>query len=149
MRPAIVVLLLLVVFEARRVEGACSLSVTSVSFGAYDVYAVAPSDSTGTITYRCTGGSDKDIRISISQGSSSMFAPRTLQRGGEALGYNLFRDSAFSQIWGDDTGGTSTYFIHNPPNNKDVVLTVFARIPAGQDVPVGSYSDTVVVTLDY
>ncbi|MBK5297737.1 MAG: spore coat protein U domain-containing protein [Vicinamibacteria bacterium] len=52
-------------------------------------------------------------------------------------------------MWGDGTGGTTTYFENNPPNNKDVVLTVYGRITAGQDVGVGSYTDTVVVTLEY
>ena len=63
--------------------------------------------------------------------------------------YNLFLNAAFTQIWGDGTGGTSTYFLHNPPNKKDVPVTVFSRIPAGQDVAVGGYGDTVVVTLEY
>ena len=47
------------------------------------------------------------------------------------------------------SGGTTIYFENNPPNNQDVMLIVFGRITAGQDVGVGSYTDTVVVTLEY
>jgi spore coat protein U-like protein len=129
-------------------RAACSLTVGGIAFGVYDVYQVAPTDSTGTITYRC-GNTDKDIRISISRGSSPTFAPRELRSGSEMLAYNLFLDAAFTQIWGDGTGGTGTYFIHNPRNNVDIDLTVFSRLPPGQDVAPGGYSDTVVVTLDY
>lgn len=129
-------------------EGACTLSVTSVAFGTYDVFQTSPTDSTGTITYRC-GNSDKDIRITISDGSSGSMAERTLRNGSEALGYNLFATAGFGQVWGDGTGGTWTYFEHNPPNTTNVVLTVYGRIPSGQDVGVGTYSDTVVVTLEY
>ena len=131
---------------AERAEAACTLSATAVAFGTYDVFQAGPTDSTGTITYRC-GNSDHDIRIAISAGSGT-FSNRTLKRVSENLVYNLFY-GGFTQVWGDGTGGTTTYFENNPPNNKDVVLTVYGRITAGQDVSVGNYTDTVVVTLEY
>lgn len=130
-----------------KADAACTLSATAVAFGTYDVFQAGPADSTGTITYRC-GNSDHDIRIAVSAGTSGTFANRTLQTGSENLLYNLFY-GGFTQVWGDGSGGTTTYFEHNPPNNKDVVLTVYGRIAAGQDVGVGSYADTVVVTLEY
>jgi spore coat protein U-like protein len=65
------------------------------------------------------------------------------------LEYNLYRDAAFSAIWGDGTSGTTTYTIRNPPNNQDVVLTVYGRVPALQDVATGSYADAVIVTINF
>jgi spore coat protein U-like protein len=138
----------LVAGGATGVEAACTISATGVSFGAYDVYNVSSTDSTGSVTYRC-GNTDKDITITISKGSSSTFSPRTLKKVSESLNYNLFRDAGYTLIWGDGTLGTSTYFLRNPPNNTDVVLTVYARTPAAQDVSAGSYSDSVVVTIEY
>lgn len=132
---------------ARQAEAACTLSATAVAFGTYDVFQVSPTDSTGTVTYRC-GNNDHGIRIAISAGASGTFVDRTLRNGAESLVYNLFY-GGFTQVWGDGTGGTATYVEHNPPNNKDVVLTVYGRITAAQDVAVGNYSDTVVVTLEY
>jgi spore coat protein U-like protein len=133
---------------AERSEGACTVSATPVAFGTYNVFTTAPTDSTGTVTYRC-GPGDHHITITISRGSSATFTPRTLRNGTAQLQYNLFRDAAFTTIWGDGTGGTGTYFIVNPPNNRNVVLTVYARVPAEQDVPVGAYTDAVVVTVEY
>lgn len=133
--------------SAQQAEAACTLSATAVAFGTYDVFQASPTDSTGTITYRC-GNNDHGIRIAISTGTGGTFVNRTLKSGGENLLYNLFY-GGFTQVWGDGSGGTATYFEHNPPNNKDVVLTVYARITAAQDVAVGSYTDTVVVTLEY
>lgn len=133
---------------ATTVEAACTLSASAVGFGTYDVFQAGPTDSTGTITFRC-GNGDKDIRIAISKGLSTTFSPRTLVSGAERLTYNIFFDASYTQIWGDDTGGTTTYLNHNPQNNRDTVLTMYARIPAGQDIGVGSYTDTVVVTLEY
>ncbi len=131
-----------------RAEAACTLSATAVSFGVYDVFQVSPTDSTGSITYRCAP-QDKNITITISQGSSATFTPRALRNGVDVLDYNLFTTAGFAEVWGDGTGGTQTYFVKNAPNNQDTVLTVYARIPAGQDARAGTYGDSVVVTLEY
>jgi spore coat protein U-like protein len=138
---------LCVVLGSAPVEAACTLSATPMAFGAYNVFQAGPDDSTGSITYRCSIG-DRNIRISISAGASGTFADRTLKDGTETLQYNLFY-GGFTQVWGDGSGGTTAYFENNPPNNKDVVLTVYGRITAGQDVAIGNYTDTVVVTLNY
>ena len=134
--------------RASPAEAACTVSASAVSFGTYDVFQTAPSDSTGTITYRC-GNTDKNIRITVSPGSSNTFAPRTLRWGNEVLTYNLFSDASRTQVWGDGTGGTWSYAMFNPPNNQDIVLTVYGRVPAAQDAAVGSYTDSVVVTVEY
>ncbi len=148
MNRAWTLLVVLALFSgARQADAACTLSATAVAFGTYDVFQATPTDSTGTITYRC-GNSDHNIRIAISAGSSGSFTNRTLKRGTESLLYNLFY-GGFTLVWGDGSGGTTTYFENNPPNNKDVVLTVYGRITAAQDVAIGSYADTVVVTLEY
>ena len=135
------------VAAAGRAEAACTVSTTSAIFGTYDVFNPSANASTATITYRC--GGDKDILITLSKGSSSTFTPRTLRNGTEVLQYNLYRDAAFSTIWGDGTSGTTTYTIKNPPNNQDVVLTVYGSIPAQQDVAVGSYADALTVTINF
>jgi spore coat protein U-like protein len=136
------------VAAAGRAEAACTVSTTSANFGTYDVFSPSANASTATITYRC-GAADHDILITLSKGSSSTFTPRTLTNGTEVLQYNLYRDAAFSSIWGDGTSGTTTYTIKNPPKSQDVVLTVYGRIPAQQDVAVGSYADALIVTINF
>jgi spore coat protein U-like protein len=141
-------IVLMLLCGASRLEAACTVSATAVSFGTYDVFVTTPNTSTGTITYHC-GNKDRNIQIAISKGSSTTFSPRTLRNGAETLAYNLYRDAAFSVILGDGTGGTGVFADANPPNNLDVNLTVYGRIPAQQDVSVGSYSDTVIVTISF
>ena len=101
---------------ASRADAACTLSASGVAFGIYNVFDTSPTDSTGSITYRCDN-TDKDITITISRGSSPTFAPRTLMQGSEPLSYNLFRDSGSTLIWGDGSSGTSTYFIKRMPRS--------------------------------
>jgi spore coat protein U-like protein len=139
---------LAMVGTANLAEGACTITTTSVSFGPYDPLGASPNDSTGTLTYRC-GPMDENIKIELGPGSADSFNPRKLFKGSEALSYNLYRDAARSVIWGDGTGGTSFYFVADPPNNKNVTLTIYARVPAGQDISAGDYTDNVVAVIDF
>lgn len=132
-------------------RAACTISSTGVSFGAYDVFQASPADSTGTITYRC-GNSDHNIFITLSPGSSGTYTARTMPivgGGSDQLSYNLYFDATRATVWGDGTGGSTYYTRANPPNNTDVVLTVYGRITAGQDVSVGNYADTVIATINF
>jgi spore coat protein U-like protein len=132
----------------RPVEGACTITTTPVGFGLYDPFAAGHNDSTGTLTYRC-GPPDKNVTIMLGTGAAGTFNQRKLFKGTEPLSYNLYRDAARSMAWGDGTGGTSFYSVADPPNNQNVALTIYARIPAGQDISAGSYTDSVSVVINF
>ena len=103
-----------------------------------------PAGPVGYIT-QALGGS---YTIQLSKGTSSTYAPRVLTNGGSTLAYNLYTSNARNQVWGDGTGGSQTVtsnFI--ALLSLDQTTTVYGRIPAGQNVPPGSYSDTVLVTV--
>lgn len=122
--------------------------VTSAAFGSYDVLSPSPLDTVASVTYKCLVS--LSVTIDLSTGTSGTYASRTLTRtgGGGTLTYNLYFDAAHQTIWGNGAGGT----VHYGPFLgvlSDVVLPVFGRIPAGQDIQVGSYSDVIVVTLNY
>jgi spore coat protein U-like protein len=141
---------------AGRAEGAphCAVSTTSVSFGSYDVFSTTATDSTGTLSYRCTGNTPL-LQITLTTGSSATFNPRTLsngrngRNGPDPLTYNLYTDAARTSIWGDGTGSTSSYRQFAPPNGKTVTVTVYGRIPAAQDVSAGSYADTITAIINF
>lgn len=124
----------------------CSISVSGVNFGGYDVFAAAPTDSVGQVTLVCL--LDDNVSVTISKGSSNSFTSRAMQNGTERLSYNLYRDAARTSVWGDGSNGTSSYVVPfvlltNTP------LPVYGRIPPGQDVRTGSYSDTVTVVVNF
>jgi spore coat protein U-like protein len=145
----IAALVLGLVCAAAAAEAAqCTVSTSSVNFGTYDVFDTQPNDSTGTITLNCNGGA-RHVAITISRGSTPSYAARFMNRFFELLFYNLYQDASRTVIWGDGSGGSQMEIVADPPNNRDMPLTVFARIPAGQDVSAGSYSDTVTVTVQY
>lgn len=130
----------------------CSIqSVTSSSFGSYDVLSGSPLDTAATITFLCTSVAGPDnITIDLDQGGASSFNPRELGDGGSnTLEYNLYTNAGRTVIFGDGTSGTANYGPTNPPDNVSVDVDVFGRIPAMQSTPAGSYTDTITVTLTY
>lgn len=127
----------------------CSiLSVSSVAFGPYNVFAVAPVSSLGSIRYKCTevGGSDSII-VHLSSGDASSYAPRTLLQGAYELDYNLYTTAAYTTVWGDGSAGTSYYGPVTPQEGLETSITIYGQIPAQQNARVGAYSDTIVATV--
>jgi spore coat protein U-like protein len=127
----------------------CTISTVGVNFGNYNVFSAGALTANGTVTYQCLGVAGESITIDLSQGSAPSFNPRAMLRSGEALSYNLYLDAAATQIWGNGTGGSQRYGPIVPQNNRATNVTIFGRIPAGQDVTVGSYTDTIIATINF
>lgn len=147
---SIVILAALAAGPAAAEAAICSVSsVSPVVFGAYDRFDSSPVDSTGSITFVCSGvGGSDTVQVSIDRGAAGTFAPRTLVSGIYALAYNLYLDAARNAVWGDGTGGTATYGPITAVEGS-TSITIFGRVPAGQDVAAGAYADTLTVTLQF
>jgi spore coat protein U-like protein len=148
------------VITSPSVEAAtCTASSTGVYFGEYNPVQRSPNESSGALLISCSrSGLDAlpltvSYGIDISRGSSSSFLPRTLKSGAYVLNYNLYRDLPRSDIWGDGTSGTSMVSgsMVLPANSGAASMshTIYGRISSGQNVGVGTYVDTIVVTITY
>ena len=84
------------------------------------------------------------VRIQSSKGSSSTYNQRTFAAGQNRLNYNVYLGTSETYIWGDGSAGTSEMGL---TVNNATPITANVRIPAGQNPPVGVYSDTLVFTL--
>lgn len=142
--------LLVVVGAPRAAALTCTFgSVTGVNFGAYDVFNASPTRATGTITYSCRNINKTNLMtMDLSTGASGTFANRTLRSGGNVLTYNLYSTAANTQVWGDGTG-TTYHFVVDPSDRNSHTLTVYGTIPAGQDAAIGTYSDTITLTMNF
>lgn len=133
--------------SSARAAGSCSIFTwSSVAFGTYDVMSSSPLDSTGAVLLTCDSAVTS-ITVDLSRGNASTFNPRYMLNGSARLNYNLFLDAARTTLWGDGTGGSSHYGPVYPPGL--VFLTIYGRIPALQDLPAGSYTDTIVATVNF
>jgi len=127
----------------------CTITTASnVAFGTYDVFSASPLDTTGVVQISCNGAA-QTITVDLSRGNAPTYSPRYMLKGSEQLNYNLYLDAARTLIWGDGTGGTSVYGPVDPPNGVNVNLTIYGRIPAGQDLTAGAYADTIVATINF
>lgn len=136
----------------------CTCSVTqadNIAFGNYQPFSSGNIDITGEIRVQCfaTVGLLASIDLKLSTGSSGSYTPRTMMTGSNSLNYNLYTNSSRTTIWGDGTSGTSivtnsfTLLALTPFTTSD---TVYARLPTGQTTAaVGSYSDTITLTVEY
>jgi spore coat protein U-like protein len=124
----------------------CTVSLGTLAFGSYDVFAGSPADSTATITYTCSGPATTPT-LSIGTGVAASFSPRRIKSGSNAISYNLYVDAARTSVWGDGTAGTSTVAC---AMGSGLTATVYGRIFAGQtSARAGSYLDSVVVTVNF
>jgi spore coat protein U-like protein len=119
----------------------CNVSAQGVSFGNYDPFSTTALDSTGTITVICDASTMYTISLSTGSGS---YATRTMRKGAHTLNYNLYTNASRSIIWGDGTGNTALVNDTGLGGN----YTIYGRAPARQNPYVGTYFDTIVVTLN-
>jgi len=125
----------------------CSfVSVVNLNFGIYSGPQLA---SSGSITYNCTGLGAGTVTIDLSRGVALSYLPRQLRDGALHLDYNLYLDAGFAAIWGDGTGGTAHYGPVAPPDGTNVSVNMFGRVFAAQNVPAGTYFDTLQITLNF
>ena len=134
------------------VNASCTISTVALGFGVYDpivTHAAAALDGTGTVTVTCTNGSAVNITLgqgdNANAGSTDAVPLRRMLSGANLLSYYLYSDAARLTVWGntDPTG------LDDVGTGVASNLTVYGRIPAAQNVPVGAYADTVVATVTF
>jgi spore coat protein U-like protein len=121
------------------------VGVVGVSFGNYDPFSNVAQESAGNVSVTCDIGTIYTVTLSPGGGT---YASRTMTGPGIPLSYNLFTDPTRVLVWGDGTSGTLAV----PGTSTGLAATnhaVYGRIPARQNVPVGSYADTVIVTVTF
>lgn len=133
----------------------CSFSSTpGMAFGAYDDSSALPTNGTTAVTVRCTRiGGPSSVNVTLLAGpsvNSGNVAARQMRSGANPMDYNLYRDAARTQVWGQTTGvDTVSLNITGIPNfgSRNGTFTLYGRIPALQSVPAGAYSDSVQLTI--
>jgi spore coat protein U-like protein len=130
------------------INAACSVSATALNFGTYDPTAATALTGASTVNVFCTSGTPYTATLDVGSGGGS-FAARTILNGTNTLSYNLYRDAAHSQVWGDGSGSTFTVTGTGSGILTANPVTVYGQLPAGQDKPVGTYTSTITVTVTY
>lgn len=123
----------------------CSINAaTDLDFGSVPGLIENPHDQTSSVTVTCTGRTA--WRMSMDDGLHAAGGQRRMRRDGgtDHVRYELYGNPGRTQRWGaDSTGLTGT------GTGSSQTLTVYGRVPGGQAVPAGRYSDTITVTVTY
>lgn len=130
------------------INAACNVSATTLNFGAYNPASATALTGSSTISVYCTGGSPYTASLNVGSGGGT-FATRTLLSGSDTLNFNLYRDAAYSQVWGDGSGSTYTVTGTGVGLLTANSIPVYGQIPVSQDKPVGTYTSTITVTVSY
>lgn len=137
------------------VSANCAISTSAVAFGAYDPAVANAStalDNQGSVTVTCTSGASTTITLgegdNANAGSTAAVPLRRMSDGAGTphyLSYFLYQDGGRSTVWGD-TGGTG---VAHTGTGTSTAINVYGRVTGGQNVPTGSYADTVVATVTF
>lgn len=125
----------------------CTIRATPVAFGNYDpivAHATQPLDSTGTLTVTCTRNTPAEITIDFGQNAQGQV--RRMTAGvARFLTYDLFKDAARTQRWTENNGIDAG----PAPSKEPRLFTIYGRVTQAQDVAEGSFSDTVLATVQF
>ena len=113
----------------------CQVSATAVSFGSFS-----------PLSLNVAGYS-----IVLSAGNGS-YRVRSMVSGSNTLDYNLYRDAAHQQVWGDGSSADNySVTAVNPVNGQNYIHAVYGRIPliTKRGTHVGIYSDSIAVVVNY
>jgi spore coat protein U-like protein len=127
------------------VISSCTVTDGALAFGPYSPTATGNVDQTGTFTVSCTKGTGASV--GLGDGNNFLSGARRMLNGTEYLTYELYKESARTNVWGNSGGAAVT--VANAASNAAQTLTVYGRIPPGQDVGVGNFGDSVQITVTY
>ena len=149
------------------VSNNCTVSTSPVAFGTYDPIVANSSTGSdvlgsGTLTVNCTKnagtGGGNAVSISLSFGQNATSSPRKMKNASlDSMDYDLYIPALAS---GEYTDCTTLSTIWNTTNvlspassfwqGTAHAISVCGKIPRGQtSASVGSYSDTVNVTVNF
>jgi spore coat protein U-like protein len=139
-----------VLLVTSRADAHCTVSTTPINFSNYDFLSPAPATGTGSVTLSCAPPATVKIAIGASLISGAFYPRRMMHTASaETLDYNLYTSAAMIQVWGDGTNGTATADFYDVKHNNTPPITIFGKIVPLQNVPAGSYSEQLVVTITY
>uniref|UniRef100_UPI003A83F117 Csu type fimbrial protein n=1 Tax=Sphingomonas sp. GlSt437 TaxID=3389970 RepID=UPI003A83F117 len=118
-----------------------------MAFGSYDPTSAVPLDASTTLLVTCTTGTVYTVALGVGGGTGATVAVRKMRNGANELHYALYQDSARTTLWGN-TPGTDTPAAATA-SVTPATLTVYGRVAASQNVPAGTYTDAVTVTVTY
>ncbi len=128
------------------VASSCSFSATALAFGTYDPLSVTDKLGTSTVNVTCNLLAPYTLKLDGGSVNTDILARKMGDGGANRLNYQLYTSALLSTVWGDGVNGST---VTGTGTGLSVPHTVHGVIANGQNVPNGSYADTITVSLDF
>jgi spore coat protein U-like protein len=123
----------------------CTVSATTLDFGAPAGFLTSNVDSTSTVTTQCSNGTP--YQIGFDNGTHASGTTRRMGGGsGEFITYELYRDSSRTLRWG---GTPNTDTVNGTGNGLAQGNTIYGRVAPQTTPSPSSYSDTITINVTY
>jgi spore coat protein U-like protein len=141
------------------IANTCTITNASVAMGVYDpvvTNATAPLDGSGSVTITCTRGAVTTVSLGL--GTHASGSQRRMSDGvPNFMNYELYQPPsttpatactyAAPTVWG--TAGANLFTPAAAPSTAARSYNICGRVAGGQDLPSGSYTDTVVAIVNF
>jgi len=129
----------------------CLVSASPLAFGNYTPGSGNVAGQT-TVNVNCTKNTAFTVALDKGTTAGGTIGQRLMASGANTLQYNLYTTNAYTTIFGDGTGGSSTQAGTGSGVATANALTVFGQLPdnaTNQAAVPGAYTDTITVTVTY
>ncbi|MEQ9506519.1 MAG: spore coat U domain-containing protein [Hyphomonas sp.] len=155
MRRALIALLVMCGFAVFGASAqSCTVSATAMGFAPYNAHSGLAVDASSVVTTTCTGllflGVSYEVRLDGGQEADILARKMRLGVSGNTLGYQIYLNAGRTNVWGNGVQGsvyTGTMLLGLFARTQ--TRTVYGRIPGGQMVMAGDYTDGPVMTVIY
>ena len=126
-------------------QASWSVTAAPLNFGTVGVLTSAV-NATTNLSVACTYTTPYTVSLSAGAASGATTTTRAMTQGASKVYYSLYQNAAMTQNWGNNIGvdtvaGTGTGSAQSIP--------VYGQVPAQTTPTIGSYSDTILVTVNY
>ncbi|MFN0192865.1 MAG: spore coat protein U domain-containing protein [Aestuariivirga sp.] len=153
MKRALAALCIIASSASPALSQSCNFTMPNINFGTIDLTTGVNYDTNVTFQAICTGIAGRTVRIcpnfnAGSGGVDGTGANRYMLNGINQLRYNLYRNAAFTQVWGSRTWGLppvppTINIVLNAAGSGTSNTVVRGRVFSGQGaLPVGPYSSS-------
>lgn len=148
------VLLIALAFACPAFAVTCSISSTGLST-THTPNAATPNITQSSLTFTCSRGTLElvnytDYSIAVNDGIHASGTQNQAQSGSNIIQYETYQGSSCaSTAWSASSPITGRLTMTNANTNYSVTINYWGCIPINQQVPVGTYLDTVSMTATF
>jgi spore coat protein U-like protein len=119
-------------------------SVATLDFGT-DTSLAAALAATANIQVTCTSGTPYTVELGAGTGAGATTAVRKMTSGANTVNYSIYKEVAHTNVLG--TGATDR--LSSTGTASAQTFTAYGLVPIQSTPPIGTYADTVLVTVTY